>query len=497
MDIKQLENKIDEFSLPVFPRMLVQVTKVSSDEYASTQDLAEIILKDQSLTSKILAIANSAFYGFYRQVSTITQAIIVLGFESVKNITFGITAYNSLSSFSSKSCLTQFWEHSFATGLCAELLAEKMGYTPSEEAFVAGLLHDVGKILLSQIYPEQYQEVVKLMLEHDAYSHVVESSILGVNHCTVGEMMAKKWGLPLSLQASIRDHHKKAWGANTLTDIVSFSDFIIQSLSLDRKTKKFEQLVNLGSTELNLKPDSIKAVVQTLAERLDEYSTIFEIRLDNLLDYTAMIEQECAKLKKSSTSKALSKKEEEMSILTEISTAMIKGRPQKEILQMVLEGLIRLEEVDKAIVFATNTEKSIIRGKLGLGENAAEFCSAFSMSLNKNLNLIVRAVQLGEKQVIKKHEAGTQQTTQPGDDILSELGVSSACIIPLSIREKNLGALMVAWKKAKTSWGEELFQTLSLFANQASLLLGMQEEGNHQKETVSNRKRSSLLLDID
>ncbi len=159
MNLREIEKKIEEFNLPVFPQMLVQVKKVSSDEYSSAQDLAEIILRDQALTLKILSIANSSFYGFYGKVSTITQAIIVLGFESVKNITFGITAYNNLSAFVKESVVKQFWEHSLATGVCAELIAEKMGYSPSEEALVAGLLHDVGKILLLHLYPEQYREV--------------------------------------------------------------------------------------------------------------------------------------------------------------------------------------------------------------------------------------------------------------------------------------------------------------------------------------------------
>ena len=161
MNLKQIERKIEEFGFPVFPQMLVQVQKVASDEHSSAQDLAEIILKDQSLTSKILSVSNSAYYGFYGKVSTITQSIVVLGFDSVKNIALGLAVHNSLSSFMNDPSIKQFWEHSLATGVCAELLAEKMGYTPSEEALVGGLIHDVGKLLLFQFYPEEYAEVEK------------------------------------------------------------------------------------------------------------------------------------------------------------------------------------------------------------------------------------------------------------------------------------------------------------------------------------------------
>lgn len=495
MDLKQIEKKIEAFNLPVFPQMLVQVKKVSSDERSSAQDLSEIILKDQSLTSKILSVANSAYYGFYGKISTITQAIVALGFESVKNIAFGITVHNSLSAFIEGPYMKQFWEHSLATGVCAELLAEKIGYNPSEETMVGGLIHDVGKLLLAKLFPEQYKEVEQVLAEHEAYSHVVEASILGITHCLVGEMMAKKWGLPDSLVGSIRDHHKKEWGKSLLTDIVAFSDFITHALQSKKGSAEMDNLIKMGSSQLNLQPKSIMSVMLILTDRLDEYSKIFEIRIDSLLAYTTMVEQECTELQRSTISKRLSRKEEEMSILTEISNAMIKGRPQDEILQMVLEGIIRTGEAVVAVIFIMEQEKSLIKGKIGLGKNAMQLCSSFSLSLDDDASLLVRSIRLGERHFVKMPGDG-RFPSSPDQEILSELEVASALIFPLSIQDKALGALMVAWKTVQTAREDKTIQTLSLFANQASLILGTPNE-IEERASRTEPKRSALLLDID
>ena len=496
MNLKQIERKVEQFGFPVFPQMLVQVQKVTSDEHSSAKDLSEIILKDQSLTSKILSVSNSAYYGFYGKVSTITQSIVVLGFDSVKNIALGLTFHNSVASFINDPSIKQFWEHSLATGVCAELLAEKIGYTPSEEALVGGLIHDVGKLLLFQFYPEEYAEVERVLSEHEeAYSHIVESSILGVTHCMVGEILAKKWGLPASLTGAISDHHRKAWGANMLTDIIAFSDFMIQTLPSGKRNEKLDQLINTGSTVLNLKKESINAVMQILAERLEEYSKIFEIRVDNLMAYTTMVEEEYVKLKKSTVSKKLSKKEEEMDILSEVSNAMISGRPTDEILQMLLEGIIRMEGADTAILLTADHEKSLIKGKMGLGKNASRFCSTFSLALTDDASTIVQAVLSGQRQCFEK-PGGDQLPSTPDQEILSELELASAYVIPLSIKEKTLGALMVAWDKAQAERPEEAIQTLLLFSNQASLILKTSAEGK-QGKAEAKRKRSSLPLDLD
>jgi len=495
MNLQQIEKKIDGFTLPVFPQMLVQMKKVTSNEHASVKDLAEIILKDQSLTSKILSVANSAYYGFYAKVSTITQAIIVLGFESVKNIALGLSVYNGLSSFVKTPSIQQFWEHSLATGVCAELLAEKLGYSPSEEALVAGLIHDVGKLLLVHLCPEEYREVEKVIAEHNAYSYVVEASLLGVTHAQAGELLTRKWGLPGSLTDVVAQHHKKEWGSSILTDIVAFSDFMIDVLASGKEPSRVEQLINMGSSVLNLKKESINNVIQVLAERLDEYSRIFEIRIENLMAYTTMVEEEYARLKKSTLAKDLSKQEEDLSIIAEISNALISGRPQDEILQMVMEGIIRIEGADVVFLSVVDHEHSMIRARFGLGRNVMEYSLGFSCSLQETKSIITQAISAGETRRYEKQRQG-EDTGFVEDALLTRLGVNVACIVPLTMQQKKIGALILGWEADRPVRDENEMRIISMFANQASLVLGTMSAHDADRNKPK-RKRSNLLLDLD
>ncbi len=495
MKISEIEKKIEKFSFPMLPQMLVQIRQVTADETSNAKDLADIILKDQALTSKILSVANSAYYGFYGRVSTITQAIVALGFDSVKNIALGLATYNGLSALAGGANIQRFWEHSLATGVCAELLAEKLGYTPTEEALVGGLVHDVGKLMLVQICPEEYAEVERVLEEQDdAYSHIVEASLLGVTHSDVGRLLSRKWGFPKQLEEVIADHHKKEWGKSLLTDIVAFSDFMIQVLPSSRDAEKIERMINLGSSVLSLKKESISDVMNVLADRLEEYCRIFEIKIDNLMTYTTLVEEEYARAK-ADRQEQQSTTDEEVSILTEISNAMVAGRPQDEMLQMVLEGILRIERADAAVLFMVDYERSSLRGRLGLGTNAMYLASTYYLALDDQESVMVRAVVSGEKLFLHR-PADPSAAATPDQELLTELSAATVCAYPLMTQQRAAGVLLIAWQQAKTDLQEADLQGLTLFANQALLVLGTGSDAGVQA-AGKKRKRSSLLLDLD
>ncbi len=303
--------------------------------------------------------------------------------------------------------------------------------------------------------------------------------------------MATRWTLPAGLTEAVRDHHKKTGGENILTDIVAYSDLLTHSFPLDKGTEKTDFIIKTGATKLNLQEESIHTVIQTLSERLAEYGSIFEIKIENLVAYTEMVENEYQKLKKNNAARMLSRKEEEMSILTEISNAMVQGRPRQELLFMVLEGIIRVIKAAEIILFSLDQKNLKVKAPLGLGEHTSSFCSGFSISMNGNSSLIVKTIRDQEKHILRK-SVKDEIMNDPDQKVLLDLELLHAQILPLSMHEKPLGAIMVGWKIEDPEVSEEILQTLSLFANQASLILG-QDSSKVEKQ----KKRSSLLLDLD
>ena len=195
--------------LPTLPTVITQLMTLIDSPKTSGRQVAQLISTDQALTAKILKLANSSFYGFPREISTVQHAVVILGFETVKSLGLSVSV---LQRFSGPSDNTQFdrqgfWEHSIACGVSARLLAGKLRYRLPGEAFAAGILHDVGKLILSQYFPAEFALVIERMRSEDLYIGKAEELVLGLTHSEVGSWLAEKWNLPGELVEVISRHH--------------------------------------------------------------------------------------------------------------------------------------------------------------------------------------------------------------------------------------------------------------------------------------------------
>lgn len=194
-------------NLPSLPIVVLDVLKSFEQTDASTGMLAEKVAKDQALAAKTLRIANSSFYGLSRKVTTIQQAITILGFDSVRTLIAAaavtdVFSDNRQGGFDFKA----FWRHAIGTGLCAKLLARQMKLN-QDYAFVCGLLHDIGRLVLVTRFPEQYAAAMKYRAEQDCFVIEAERAVLQMDHAAVGRALAEYWKFPLIMQKAIANHH--------------------------------------------------------------------------------------------------------------------------------------------------------------------------------------------------------------------------------------------------------------------------------------------------
>jgi putative nucleotidyltransferase with HDIG domain len=178
----------------------------------SADELNQLISLDQGLASKLLRIVNSAYYGFPKRISTITHAVVILGFNTVRNLVLGVSAFGMLSKKAEGQGLNrvQFWEHSIAVAVCASLLAKKKKpKTRSiiEEAFITGLLHDIGQLFLDSYFPVQYAVTLVYAERQNISILDAEKKVLGIDHTIVGKKIAEQWNFPPSLVSCIGSHH--------------------------------------------------------------------------------------------------------------------------------------------------------------------------------------------------------------------------------------------------------------------------------------------------
>jgi len=205
-DVKHLIDVID--AVPPLPLVVSKVVEVADNPNSSAQDLANIICEDTGLTARVLKLINSSFYGFSRRISTVTESVILLGFEVITNIVIWISVARHIGTKESQVLDRQrFWQHSLGAAASAKILSQLIGYPNPEEAFIAGLLHDIGKIFFDEYVSDEYAAVVSRMDEGERNELRAERQVLGTDHAAVGQMLLKKWRLPQVYQMTTRYHH--------------------------------------------------------------------------------------------------------------------------------------------------------------------------------------------------------------------------------------------------------------------------------------------------
>lgn len=196
--------------LPTLPTVITQLIGLIDNPRTSAKEVAQLISTDQALTAKILKLANSAFYGFPREISTVDLAVVVLGFETVKSLGLSVSVLERFAAGRDDDHLfdrQKFWQHSIACGVAARMLAQKLRYRVPGEAFAAGILHDIGKLILCQYFPDEFSRVLETAQEEHIYIGVAEQRVLGVTHAEVGSWLVEKWNLPRQLVDSVAYHH--------------------------------------------------------------------------------------------------------------------------------------------------------------------------------------------------------------------------------------------------------------------------------------------------
>lgn len=219
--------------LPTLPSVLGKILATAADPDASALDLGQHISADQSLSATLLKLVNSAYYGFYRQISSITQAIVMLGFLEVRNLTLTATAFRTLSKSSSSYDRIQLWRHSLATAMIAERINKRLRLG-LEGSFESGLLHDFGKVALDMLYPEEFRLAAEDAHQHGGFVRDSERNRFEIDHAEVGGLLGEHWNLPQAVVEAIRYHHEPAGAEKSprLTALIAVADYITYGANL-------------------------------------------------------------------------------------------------------------------------------------------------------------------------------------------------------------------------------------------------------------------------
>lgn len=228
------ESMIKKFSnIQTLPHVAIKLTKLISADEGGSVEYEEVIKHDPSLVIRLFRLVNSAYFSLREKAETISEALVFIGLDNLRNI----VVVEALKDIFKGQIDTEYfsraglWNHCVATGLCSKMVSERIFGVKGEDAFLCGLLHDIGMIVEDQAEPELFQLMVSSLEEGVRFvDH--EKMVIGASHCETGFWLSREWKLPASVQFGIRDHHKKIdqIDPGSITGIVQLSEMLVSKL---------------------------------------------------------------------------------------------------------------------------------------------------------------------------------------------------------------------------------------------------------------------------
>ena len=267
--------------LPTIPVVATKVMQLIESESATAEELAKVVASDPAVAARVLKISNSSFYGCQRQIQTLSHAIVVLGFGTLKSLVVAASVKQVYQPYG----LTEkmLWEHSFGAGLAARMIANETRLVSEEEAFLGGLFHDIGKIIMNTMNKQQFQDVMQRCYNDGLDSEEAEQLVFSYTHSEVGGLVIKKWNFPDMLMHAVLNHHTLVFSEHddsyqvSLTCVVGLADLFCHKVGIGIREPddRLDLLQTVPAQKLGLTEQRMDALLERFIEAYEKDKSFF------------------------------------------------------------------------------------------------------------------------------------------------------------------------------------------------------------------------------
>jgi len=279
--IRHLIQKVNE--LPTLPGVLLEIESILKNESTDIEKVSSLIERDQSLTTNLLRFANSPYYGLSYHVDTVKKAVVVLGLNSLWHFLVRASVFTFMSKSESISFDAQgLWRHSLSSAVATKALVGKTNQALQENAFICGLIHDIGKVAIARYLPREMQKVLeRIRNSHMATESEIENEVLGFTHAHVGALLGKKWRLPKEYVEITQLHHAPQYGSHAIHPhhmLLRYSVYaanqIVKALSLGRSTdEKAKTIASDTWRILGITKEDFPEIIYEIKSNFDRIAT--------------------------------------------------------------------------------------------------------------------------------------------------------------------------------------------------------------------------------
>ena len=274
---KELLNKFS--TAKTLPHIAIKLTKLISDENSTMQDFEKMIKMDPTLVLRLLRGANSPYYGLRQKVNSISRAVVVIGINNLRNmiVTEGLKEIFKDKKSENVFSRSRLWLHCSAVSICSQMIMERIFGLNGEDAFLCGILHDIGMIVEDQTAPDLFYRVCNTYDENSKPITDYEKEIVGTDHCAIGYLLAKDWQLPIEIQEGIQRHHKMLdhVSPSSLTGVIQLAEFIVSQLDYTAIPGMKAKLSPPLATHIRDNVKEYKALVRELPNEMSKAKDLY------------------------------------------------------------------------------------------------------------------------------------------------------------------------------------------------------------------------------
>ncbi len=275
--VKALKN------VPTLPGVFDKISRLLEDPNTTADAIGSVISSDQALSAKILRVVNSALHGFPGRISSVTHALIILGFDVVQGLILSASVFDMMMG----KGLEKMWDHSLGCAVVAGVIARKTNHPNPEEVSIAALLHDIGKVIIKTELPEETSLVEKAVEEDGISIYEAEDKVLGLTHTTLGRWLCEEWNLPHKLTDPIAYHHQPNMSelVKIPTAIVHVADALVRMNGFGFAGDDFVPQIDHRAWEMLRIPDAqLEEILEEMGEQLEDAGELLSDMKDKLND---------------------------------------------------------------------------------------------------------------------------------------------------------------------------------------------------------------------
>lgn len=447
-------------TLPCLPPVLLGVQKAIAEGDVGARELAHVILADPSLTARVLKLANSLYYAANQKIRTVTQAILVMGFETVRNLVLGLSVYDMLSNLPKAMDYRTVWRHSLCCGVCSRYFAAKLRMANPEQAFVAGLLHDIGRLVLGQFFSDAYAEVGRKASGEKLVYHQAELRVFGFTHEDVGRCVAEHWAFPEELALVVSRHEASTpeelmrMGTVMQRIVAAANESAIFLYHEDTRAKPLtsSDIQTLCQRGLGIGNDALLEIFAQIKAEVSQTARMLNIAIEDW-KYGAVEVEEMTK-------PAAGSDEARLEFLLLSSDLLAEAHPVELYWKQTTDSLLGILQLQTMLLLVRDPNAAVLKVRLIAGVGVSGGAEGVAIPLNAPDD-VAAAVFLQKKAIALKDE-NLLQYSRPDANIAGVLGTYRLAAVPVHLPE-NTAVLIAARPSSGTAFGSGEMRLLSAF----------------------------------